>query len=385
MSLSNTIISENNALVKVVGHLNSIQISVTDDEKPAISQQIFKKWQSITNLMADIIGVPAGLIMKLHKDEIEVFVSSESQGNPYKVKEKEHLNLGLYCETVVGRKQSLLVPDARKDPQWEKNPDMALNMYSYLGMPISWPDGQVFGTICVLDNKENHYNKKYKSLVTHFREVIENDLEILLLNRDLQNEIERQKLRERELNHRMKNNYNMLINLLQIELDKDGADLKQALIRINSALHNLSSIHEKLFREQHVSLREFVEDMSLTFEDIFHDKELYFELSIEDVEILPEKMITLGLLINELVTNSLKYAFNGRANPIIAIDIRNNEDNSFCMTYSNNGSEINKEAFNMDDASLGRKLIKLLPRQLGGELMDIDYETASFLFCFNLK
>mgnify|MGYP001953189988 CR=1 FL=1 len=64
---------------------------------------------------------------------------------------------GLYCETVIKSGKQLLVPDALADKDWENNPDVELNMISYLGFPILFPDGNPFGTICVLDNKKNAY------------------------------------------------------------------------------------------------------------------------------------------------------------------------------------------------------------------------------------
>jgi GAF domain-containing protein len=65
------------------------------------------------------------------------------------------LNPGLYCETVMKTRQPLLVPNAVRDEQWQPSPDIKLEMISYLGVPIVCPDGEVFGTICVLDKKPN--------------------------------------------------------------------------------------------------------------------------------------------------------------------------------------------------------------------------------------
>jgi GAF domain-containing protein len=88
------------------------------------------QWQHI----ADIVGISAALVM-------QVLVSSNSEGNPYKPGESEHLeDSGLYCETVVKTQEKLLVPDALTYPHWETNPDVKLNMISYLGYPISYQD-----------------------------------------------------------------------------------------------------------------------------------------------------------------------------------------------------------------------------------------------------
>jgi GAF domain-containing protein len=139
-----------------------------------------KKLQSIVDIMASLIKVPAGLIMRLDGEQIEVFVSSKTSGNPYKMGDKEHLiNSGLYCETVIKSNSMLVVPNALNDPDWRNNPDVKLKMISYLGLPINLPSGKPFGTICVLDNKENHYCSEYVKLLTQFRDLVEDHFRIV--------------------------------------------------------------------------------------------------------------------------------------------------------------------------------------------------------------
>lgn len=155
--------------------LPTIQLDVPDS--------ILGKWQSIVDLMAKLIGVPAGLIMRIAGPDIEVFVSSRSKGNPYHPGDKEHLlGSGLYCETVIKTRSRLHVPNALSDENWKDNPDIKLNMTSYLGFPILLPDGQPFGTICVLDTKEIQYSETYEQLVLHLRDIIQGHLELLYMN-----------------------------------------------------------------------------------------------------------------------------------------------------------------------------------------------------------
>ena len=138
--------------------------------------ETIQKWQEIVNIIAEIIHVPSALVMKVEPPNIKVFVSSESNSNPYERNELASLNTGLYCETVMKTRRSLLVPDALRDEDWNSNPDIKLGMISYLGFPVSWPDGQVFGTICVLDRKENSYSDLYRKFVLQCRDVLEADL-----------------------------------------------------------------------------------------------------------------------------------------------------------------------------------------------------------------
>ena len=166
--------------------LNSVQV-------PA---DVMRKWQEILDLLAEILHVPSALIMRAEPPNIKVFVSSESKGNPYEPGEVACLNTGLYCETVMNTRRPLIVPDALQDEAWKSNPDIKLGMISYLGVPISWPDGEIFGTICVLDRKSNEYSKLYLRLLLQWRDVLQADLRSIA---SMQREIEQREAKIRRL------------------------------------------------------------------------------------------------------------------------------------------------------------------------------------------
>ncbi len=148
-----------------------------------ISEEIMAEWQSTVDIMSELAAIPAGLIMRIVDQDIEVFLSSNSEGNPYHPGDHEHLaGSGLYCETVIRAREPLLVPDALADPDWSDNPDIKLNMISYLGYPIMLPDGTPFGTICILDSKTNAYSDTIRQLMAKFRDLLQKHLELLYMN-----------------------------------------------------------------------------------------------------------------------------------------------------------------------------------------------------------
>ncbi len=171
-------------------------MSKIDPQKIDIPKSITDGWTKIVNLLAEITQVPSALIMRVHSDEIEVFSSNNNKPTPYAVGEKEQLGQGLYCETVINTQSELLVPNALIDKDWDKNPDIKLGMISYCGMPINWPNGDAFGTLCILDNKENHYTDMYRELLSSFRESVESQLttlyqhaKLVSINRELKHRI----------------------------------------------------------------------------------------------------------------------------------------------------------------------------------------------------
>lgn len=156
-----------------------VEVNISDQNKPKVQDYIKNRWQKSISLIAKILDVPAGLIMKISKNNMEIFLKSENKDNPYPANGKDTLSHGLYCETVIGKNQYLHIENAIDNPDWKDNPDVKLNMISYYGLPIKWGDGAFYGTICVLDNKANAFSQLYKELLESFREMIEQDLMLL--------------------------------------------------------------------------------------------------------------------------------------------------------------------------------------------------------------
>lgn len=147
-----------------------------------IPEEIYEKWQRMVDTLARIVDVPATLVMRIQNEDLEVFVTSKTNGNPYTRGDSEVFDgSGLYCETVIKTRNRLLIPDATQDADWNHNPDIKLGMIAYLGYPINLPDGNVFGTLCVLDKAEEHFSDDYKDLMKGFKELIKSHL--LLIHR----------------------------------------------------------------------------------------------------------------------------------------------------------------------------------------------------------
>jgi PAS domain S-box-containing protein len=146
-----------------------------------ISDAVIHSWQGMMNTISEIVDVPVALIRKVDGPDIEVVSSSQSSHNPYEIGKKGDL-VGCYCEKVIETRNQLLVPNARSNGEWDKNPDVKLGMISYLGLPCSWPDGEIFGTICVLDSKEHSYDSNNVKLMLRFKELVEAHLALVYKN-----------------------------------------------------------------------------------------------------------------------------------------------------------------------------------------------------------
>jgi signal transduction histidine kinase len=161
--------------------------ALADVAFPEIPASIVEKWQVIVDTLAELARVPAGLIMRIRDDSLEVMISSRTGGNPYHPGESEcYVGSGLYCETVIRTRAELIVPDALEDEDWKDNPDVPRGMIAYLGLPILWPDRTPFGTICILDKAGNGYRDVYRRLIRQFRDILENHLQLVYADSERQ-------------------------------------------------------------------------------------------------------------------------------------------------------------------------------------------------------
>ncbi len=153
--------------------------------KHFIPEEMVLKWQQTVDIMAQVFDVPAALIMRVSSSEIEVLVTSKTDNNPYEASASESLGTGLYCETVMADRDILHVPDALADDDWKDNPDVELDMIMYLGVPLLWPDGDIFGTVCVLDSKTRKFTQAYTDIIWEFKKIIESDCRSYVYQQEL--------------------------------------------------------------------------------------------------------------------------------------------------------------------------------------------------------
>jgi DNA-binding CsgD family transcriptional regulator/uncharacterized protein YnzC (UPF0291/DUF896 family) len=204
--------------------------------KPSIPEEIMTRWRRLVNIMGQVTDTSAALITQIHPETIEMLISSDSENNPYSANELSPRRCGLYCDWVVDKKQPLLVNDAAKDKVWFNNPDMIHKLTFYLGYPLCWPDGETFGTLCVLDAKDNLSAQKYCNLIEEFQTIVNQDLAFILNQSVLQQEHEDYEKRLAEQRCQVKNRANDLaeintaMRVLLNHREKDKEHLRQELL-----------------------------------------------------------------------------------------------------------------------------------------------------------
>lgn len=156
--------------------------------RETITEEVLHEWQIMLNDTAEIFGVPAGLITRVDGPQIEILLSSKGEQNPYPANYvAPYPDSGWYCEQTLKSKGVNLIPNALADDRWKDN-DAAvdLHMVSYLGFPINRPDGDQFGTVCFIDNKQNAHNDVHIRMVGQIKRMVELTLRIIQDRRDIE-------------------------------------------------------------------------------------------------------------------------------------------------------------------------------------------------------
>ncbi|MBP7552873.1 MAG: PAS domain S-box protein [Spirochaetes bacterium] len=193
----------------------------------------------------------------------------------------------------------------------------------------------------------------------------------------------------KEIHHRVKNNMQIISSLL--ELKKSKVTSEESISVINDSKNRIKSmalIHEKLYSSKNlanINLSEYIADLSNLL--LYHydlNKKVKINLDLKNIQFDINAMVPIGLLLNELLTNSLKYAFNKSKNGNIFIKLESDDMIKFELTYSDDGPGLPKD-FDIDDIkTLGFQLIKSLIYQLEGEYVIDSKKGFSIKIIFEL-
>nr|WP_294784889.1 histidine kinase dimerization/phosphoacceptor domain -containing protein [uncultured Flavobacterium sp.] len=197
--------------------------------------------------------------------------------------------------------------------------------------------------------------------------------EINLKNVKLQNLVEEKEWLLKEIHHRVKNNLQTILSLLNSQSAYLSDDLAISTIKNSqNRIHAMSLIHQKLYLGEKLStinMPDYCDELIDYLKDSFNVAQLIrFEKEIVPVELDISQAIPLGLIINEVVTNSIKYAFSDKNNCVIKISLLEIMKDCFVLTISDNGIGIANVSDLKNSNSFGMTLIQGLSDTLDGDL-----------------
>jgi two-component system, sensor histidine kinase PdtaS len=193
----------------------------------------------------------------------------------------------------------------------------------------------------------------------------------------------------KELHHRVKNNLQIVSSLLSIQQVKiEDETAQKALMEGQNRINAMSLVHKKLYQTDIVNSVNIKEYISELCEHLIHaygyePESFNLKLDIPVKELEPDTAIPLGLILNEVVTNAMKYAYEGVTNPALSVTLTTQEQR-LLLSVADNGTRLN-EAKWQRSRSFGKQLIQSLTGQLNGTMQLHCGNGTTFNFNFPYK
>lgn len=175
----------------------------------------------------------------------------------------------------------------------------------------------------------------------------------------------------KEIHHRVKNNFHIVASLLEIQ--SSYLKNKEALSAIKESqhrIHSMSIIHQKLYQSETMStihMPEYIYELVEYLRESYSIREnVGFSLQIENIELNHGSAITLGLILNEAITNAIKYAFAKTEDGKISISLTHISDSQLLLSIADNGRGLPANFESKIGASMGMELLQGLTDDLGG-------------------
>ena len=183
-----------------------------------------------------------------------------------------------------------------------------------------------------------------------------------------------------EIHHRVKNNLQVISSLLSLqERSIDDVSAKAAILEGKERVKSMGLIHKMLYQNDNyagVEMDDYAQQLISSLLDSFgmNGSKIKLDINFSKLKLDVDTAIPVGLIINELVINSLKYAYDKTASPQLKVNLTETSA-ELLLEVADNGSGSANALIN--SKSFGMKLIKSLSRQLGGSLSITENEGIS--------
>ncbi len=214
-------------------------------------------------------------------------------------------------------------------------------------------------------------------------------LEIQILNRttELQSAVNDKEILLKEVHHRVKNNLQVISGLLQLQKNEvKDESLIRVLSEGQSRLGSIALIHKNIYQNadlESVSLQSFITELFEEVKNLFNMKTVavHGTFNMNELSLNLQNAVPLGLILNELMTNSFKHAVLPNKDLEIRVEMIARGENQFELIYQDNGPGLIRDAQSHVSESLGMRLIFGLTKQINGEVL---FERKEGL-CVNIR
>jgi PAS domain S-box-containing protein len=197
----------------------------------------------------------------------------------------------------------------------------------------------------------------------------------------------------KEVHHRVKNNFTIVSSLLHLQSQQiEDENIQRMFLKSRDRIKSMSLIHERLYQSQdltRINLSEYISTLATDLYQAYETEREKVVLVIEtdDVSLNVDQTIPCGLVLNELISNSLKYGFppGWKGEAKIEVTLRKTDENEIELAVKDNGIGLHDDFDIRKTKSLGLMIITLLVEdQLKGELKIVRHEGTGFFVRFKI-
>jgi len=220
-----------------------------------------------------------------------------------------------------------------------------------------------------------------------FKQKQKANLLLMTQNVDITRQKEEKELLLKEIHHRVKNNLQIINSLLRLQSHQVEDERSLSLFEeCQNRIMSMAIIHEKLYKSEdlaNIDTKSYIETLA---ESLIRSYRTNKDVSIKVIcpvsSVGIDTLMPLGLILNELISNSLKYAFTGRSNGKISILLDRTGSTTYEMMVSDNGIGLPSDFSWENSNTLGIELIKTLVDQINGSIEKVDVPGTAFKISF---
>ena len=333
-----------------------------------------------------ILGVEETSVWFLNqgKDELECFnvysLNGKSNGTGKKFKSRDICN---YLD-LLRESRSLASNDVGCDPRIEELRISRSNDFkSLLDVPI-WFNGVMVGVLCHRNKEKRNWSFEDRDFAASISSMISTSLESCErkdAEEKIKESLKEKELLLREIHHRVKNNMQIISSLLNLQSNYvEDEEAVKTLKESQSRVKSMALVHEKLYNSNNLANIDFVGYVkslvsNLVYTYVKDPEKIRIKTEGSDIHLNMDTSVPCGLIINELVTNSIKHAFpNGMGEIIVKLDHSHDE---FFITVTDNGAGFPEDLDFRNTKTLGLQLVNSLVNQIDGSItLSVDGGTS---------
>ena len=207
----------------------------------------------------------------------------------------------------------------------------------------------------------------------------------------IKTQLEEKEILLKEIHHRVKNNMQVIISLLNLQAAQiNDSKILELYRESQTRIKSMAMIHEKLYQSKdftHIDFPEYLRSLTGYLSQIYRDKSCSVEIhtKVQSIPLEYDTVITLGLIINELVSNSLKYAFIEMKKGRIEVLLKKSNNDNLLLCVSDNGNGFPHHLNFRKAKTLGLQLVCSLTEQIGGKISFANSVGTKFSILFPQK